>query len=158
MFGLFGFGKKEKTIAAPVAGRVLDITEVDDAVFSQKMMGDGFAVEPADGADTITAPCDGTIKLLADTLHAVAIESDGLEVLIHVGIDTVELGGQGFTALIEQGAKVSRGDALIRFDAAAIKQAGKPLTTVVALTNGAEKAKRIDKHLDETERVLTVKL
>lgn len=158
MFGLFGFGKKEKDIAAPVAGTILDITEVNDAVFSQKMMGDGFAVEPAAGADTITAPCDGTIKLLADTLHAVAIESDGLEVLIHVGIDTVELGGRGFKALTQQGAKVRRGDALIRFDAASIKKEGKPLTTIIALTNGAEKAKKIEKHLEQAERVLTVQL
>ncbi|SDG01155.1 PTS system IIA component, Glc family [Selenomonas sp. WCT3] len=158
MFGLFGFGKKEKAIASPVAGNILDITEVNDAVFSQKMMGDGFAVEPAEGADTITAPCDGTIKLLADTLHAVAIESEGLEVLIHVGIDTVELGGRGFEALTQQGAKVSRGDALIRFDAASIKQEGKPLTTIIALTNGDEKAKKIEKHLDDAQRVLTVQL
>ena len=158
MFGLFGFGKKEKDIAAPVAGTILDITEVNDAVFSQKMMGDGFAVEPAVGADTITAPCDGTIKLLADTLHAVAIESDGLEVLIHVGIDTVELGGRGFEALTQQGAKVRRGDALIRFDADSIKKEGKPLTTIIALTNGAEKAKKIEKHLEQAERVLTVQL
>lgn len=158
MFGLFGFGKKAKDIAAPVAGTILDITEVKDAVFSQKMMGDGFAVEPAEGADTITAPCDGTVKLLADTLHAVAIESDGLEVLIHVGIDTVELGGQGFAALTKQGAKVSRGDALIRFDADSIKKEGKPLTTIIALTNGAEKAKKIEKHLEQAERVLTVQL
>lgn len=158
MFGLFGFGKKEKDIAAPVAGTILDITEVNDAVFSQKMMGDGFAVEPAEGADTITAPCDGTIKLLADTLHAVAIESDGLEVLIHVGLDTVELGGRGFEALTQQGAKVHRGDALIRFDAASIKKEGKPLTTIIALTNGEEKAKKIEKHLEQSERVLTVQL
>lgn len=158
MFGLFGFGKKEKIIAAPVAGRVIDITEVEDAVFSQKMMGDGFAVEPAAGTDTITAPCDGTVKLLADTLHAVAIEADGLEVLIHVGIDTVELAGQGFCALTKQGAKVNRGDALIRFDAESIQQAGKPLTTVVVLTNGREKAKKVDKHLDKPEGVLTVQL
>lgn len=158
MFGLFGFGKKEKEIGAPVTGSILDITDVNDAVFSQKMMGDGFAVEPAEGADTVTAPCDGTVKLLADTLHAVAIESDGLEVLIHVGIDTVELGGRGFEALTQQGAKVSRGDALIRFDAESIKKEGKPLTTVIALTNGDEKAKKIEKHLDQPERVLTVQL
>lgn len=141
---MFGFGKKEKNIAAPVDGRIIDITAVEDEVFSQKLMGDGFAVEPAEGTDTIAAPCDGTVRLLADTLHAVAIDADGLEVLIHIGLDTVELGGNGFAALTQQGAKVHRGDPLIRFDADIIREEGKPLTTMVVLTNGAQKASRID--------------
>ncbi|MGO5486198.1 PTS sugar transporter subunit IIA [Selenomonas montiformis] len=155
---MFGFGKKEKNIAAPVDGRIIDITAVEDEVFSQKLMGDGFAVEPAEGADTIAAPCDGTVRLLADTLHAVAIDADGLEVLIHIGLDTVELGGKGFAALTRQGANVHRGDPLIRFDAGIIRGEGKPLTTMVVLTNGAQKASRIDKHLDRPEGVLNVRL
>ena len=68
------------------------------------------------------------------------------------------LGGRGFEALTQQGAKVRRGDALIRFDAASIKKEGKPLTTIIALTNGEEKAKKIEKHLEQSERVLTVQL
>ncbi len=157
-FYMFGFGKKKIKLAAPVAGRIIDITEVADDVFSTKMMGDGFAVEPTDGADTIVAPCDGEVTLVAKTLHAVALQAEGLEILLHVGLDTVELEGQGFRALVQAGDKVQCGTPLLHFDRAAIEAQGKKLTTMLVLTNGAEKVKRLEKHLQEPEAVLTVEM
>lgn len=155
---MFGFGKKEVKIAAPVAGKIMDITAVPDEMFSAKMMGDGFAVEPAQDADTIVAPCDGTVKLVAKTKHAVALEKDGLEILIHVGLDTVELNGEGFMALAKAGAKVKKGEPLLRFDRAVIEAAQKKITTMLVLTNGDEKAKRIDKDLAQPDCILTVRV
>lgn len=152
---MFGFGKKKHfTVAAPVEGNILDITEVADDVFSTKMMGDGFAVEPA--GDTVKAPCDGTVKLLAHTLHAVAIEREGVELLIHVGLDTVELEGKGFQALTKQGRAVKAGDPLVQFDRAAIEAAGKKLTTMLVVTNGDDKVKQMTKHLDNPAAVLDI--
>lgn len=117
---MFGFGKRKLKLAAPVAGRIIDITEVADDVFSSKMMGDGFAVEPSAEADTIVAPCDGEVTLVAKTLHAVALRADGVELLIHVGLDTVELAGEGFHALVKAGDQVRRGTPLLQFDRAAL--------------------------------------
>ena len=137
---MFGFGKKKQfTIAAPVEGKIIDITDVADDVFSTKMMGDGFAVEPA--GDTVKAPCDGMVKLLAHTLHAVAIEREGVELLIHIGLDTVELEGKGFKALTKQGAMVKAGDPLVQFDRKTIEAAGKSLTTMLVITNADKSVK-----------------
>lgn len=143
MFGLFGSKKIE--VYVPVAGKVIDITQVQDAVFSAKLLGDGFAVEPA--ADCITAPCDGTVALLAGTNHAVALEKEGVQLLIHIGLDTVELGGEGFTAHVRQNDRVKQGDKLITFDRELIKARGKQLTTMLVLTNMDEKVKHVDKDL-----------
>ena len=152
---MFGFGKKKHfTVAAPVEGQILDITDVADDVFSTKMMGDGFAVEPA--GDTVKAPCDGTVKLLAKTLHAVAIEREGVELLIHIGLDTVELDGKGFAALTQQGAKVKAGDPLVQFDRAAVEAAGKKLTTMLVVTNAGDKVKAMTKHLGDPAAVLDI--
>ncbi|WP_182187517.1 PTS glucose transporter subunit IIA [Pectinatus frisingensis] len=151
MFNLFG--KKELHIDAPVQGKIFDIDKVPDEVFSSKMMGDGFAVEPEN--DTITAPCDGVIAVLAKTKHAIAIQSkEGVQILIHIGLDTVELNGRGFTAYVEQGAGVKRGDKLITFDRDYIKNQGKPLTTMLVLTNMDEKIKKIEKNLSVSKTVL----
>ena len=139
---MFGFGKKEEVkIASPLDGKIIDITAVNDPVFADKMMGDGFAVVPSDGADTIVAPCDGKIMLVPDTRHAVAIaagDSGKLELLIHVGLDTATLGGEGFTALVSTGDSVKRGDALIKFDGALLKSKGKDATTMKLRKQGGE--------------------
>lgn len=153
---MFGFGKRKLKLAAPVAGRIIDITEVADDVFSSKMMGDGFAVEPSAEADTIVAPCDGEVTLVAKTLHAVALRADGVELLIHVGLDTVELAGAGFHALVKAGDRVRRGTPLLQFDRAALEAQGKRLTTMLVLTNEAEQVKSVEKHLDDPAAVLTV--
>ena len=153
---MFGFGKRKLKLASPVAGRIIDIAEVADDVFSSKMMGDGFAVEPSVEADTIVAPCDGEVTLVAKTLHAVALRADGVELLIHVGLDTVELAGEGFHALVKAGDQVRRGTPLLQFARAALETQGKRLTTMLVLTNEAEQVKSVEKHLDDPAAVLTV--
>ena len=153
---MFGFGKKKITVAAPVTGSLIDITDVKDEVFSSKMMGDGFAVEP-DG-DKIVAPCDGKIVLLANTLHAVALEQDGVQLLIHIGLDTVELGGKGFTAFIKNGDTVKMGDALIQFDRDYLMAQQKPLTTMVVITNMDERVKNLEKDFNNKDKVMTIQV
>ncbi|SEJ96975.1 PTS system, glucose-specific IIA component [Propionispira arboris] len=152
MFGLFN--KKKFEIYAPVLGKVIDITEVEDAVFSSKMLGDGFAVEPE--TDCILAPCDGQIVLLAGTKHAVAIEKDGVQILIHVGLDTVELNGAGFEVHIKENDSVKQGDKLITFDRNYILSQEKKLTTIVVLTNMADKVKNVVKTLEDSSGKILV--
>lgn len=153
---MFGFGKKKITVAAPVTGSLIDITDVKDEVFSSKMMGDGFAVEP-DG-DTIVAPCDGKIVLLANTLHAVALEQDGVQLLIHIGLDTVELDGKGFKPFIKNGDTVKKGDALIQFDRDYLTEQQKPLTTMVVITNMDERVKNLEKDFNNKDKVMTIQV
>ena len=155
---MFGFGRKPLVLQVPVAGRMLDITEVPDAVFSQKMMGDGFAVEPAADAAEIVAPCDSQVLLVPDTLHAIALSAHGVELLIHIGLDTAELMGQGFEALVKSGDTVRRGMPLIRFDRSAIEQQGKSLITVLVLTNMADTVKKITKDLAHSAAAMTLDL
>ena len=117
-----------------VDGKSIDLGEVNDQVFSTKMMGDGAAVVPADG--TIYAPADGEITVAYETKHAYGIKTDqGAEVLIHVGIDTVNLKGQHFTSNVTQGQKIKKGDVLGTADLEAIKQAGYDTTVMVIVTN-----------------------
>ena len=110
--GFFNFHKKTELLA-PMTGRVIPLEKVPDAVFSQKTLGEGAAIMPEDGL--VTAPCDGTIAYVPDTKHAIALTSTkGVEVLIHVGIDTVSLQGEGFDALVKEGDSVSRGQGLLQ--------------------------------------------
>ena len=100
---MFNFLKKEKntvkTLTAPVDGKVIDLSEVDDPVFAQKMMGEGIAIIPE--GNIVAAPADGTIVLIPETRHAFGMKlADGLELLVHIGLDTVNLGGEGFSALV----------------------------------------------------------
>jgi PTS system arbutin-like IIC component len=129
---------KSVGMAAVVSGRVLDITAAKDEMFSQKMMGDGVAIEPS--SDTIVAPAAGEVTMvMQDSLHAVGMRfSNGVELLIHVGIDTVKLNGEGFTLLTEQGAKVTAGTPLLKFDKQKIKAAGYDPTVMMVITNSAE--------------------
>ncbi|WP_110954462.1 PTS sugar transporter subunit IIA [Anaerosinus massiliensis] len=143
MFGFFN--KKKLETYAPITGKIIDITEVSDQVFSTKMMGDGFAIEPE--TDVVVAPCDGTVTLVAATKHAVAIESQGVQILIHIGLDTVDLQGQGFTAHVKENDVVKKGTPLITFDRDYIVAQEKPLTTMMVITNMDEKVKTIEKNL-----------
>lgn len=125
---------KTETIISPVSGEAEDISKVNDEVFSQKMMGDGAAVIPSDG--TIYAPVDGTITVAYATKHAYGLTSDdGAEVLIHVGLDTVNLKGQHFESFVEQGQKVKKGDKLGTIDLDAVKKAGYDTTVMIVVTN-----------------------
>lgn len=132
-------------LASPVAGQVIPLDEVPDAVFSGRAMGDGFAVRPTDG--TFRAPVAGTLVLLAKTLHAFAVRADnGAEILVHIGIDTVKLKGEGFTALQVQGERVEAGDPVVRVDLAAVTPKVPSMDTPVLVTNGSKFAVSIDVH------------
>lgn len=110
------FKKKRKVFYAIADGKTVAIENVPDEVFATKMMGDGIAIQPSKGQ--IYSPCDGKITMVMDnTKHAVGIENeDGIEVLIHVGLDTVNLSGEGFEAFVQVGDKVSTGELLISYD------------------------------------------
>ncbi len=123
------------TIYAPLAGAIIPLEQVPDPVFAQKMVGDGVSIDPVESI--LRAPFDGEIIQLTGTSHAVTLRSsEGLEVLIHIGIDTVLLKGQGFTALVKQGDMVKKGQPLIEFDADKVARKAKSLMTEVILTNG----------------------
>ncbi|WP_303753894.1 PTS transporter subunit IIBC [Enterococcus sp. S86.2] len=126
-----------ETIVNVADGKVLAITEVNDPVFSQKMMGDGFGVEPVNG--TVYAPVAGIVTSVFPTKHALGLLTDeGLEVLVHMGIETVDLKGAPFTVNVKEGDKVSAGDKIAQMDLAAIQKAVKQTTIIVAFTNAAE--------------------
>lgn len=136
MFGLFKKNKKEETpkLVAPVSGKVIDLSEVPDPVFAQKMAGDGVGILAT--GDTIVAPCDGELSLVFKTKHAFAMTLDnGIELLVHIGIETVSLNGEGFEQLAEQGTKVKAGTPIIKIDRAFIEGKGLSLATPVLITN-----------------------
>lgn len=129
--------KEEKEIESPLAGTVIPLSEVDDEVFASEMMGKGCAVIPEEGK--VYAPFDGKVVGLLDSHHAVGMEStDGVEVLIHVGMDTVKLNGRCFTIHVEEGEQVKKGQLLLEFDIPGIKEAGYEVTTPIIITNSDE--------------------
>ena len=134
MFGFFKRKEKENVIYSPCNGQVVPLTEVPDPVFSEKVLGDGFAVIPAEGK--IYAPTDGEVTMVFDTLHAIGLtSSQGTELLIHIGLDTVTLAGEPFTAYITAGDKVKKGDLLMEVDLDKIKTAGLNCITPVLINN-----------------------
>jgi len=140
VFGLFG-RKQPLKVVAPMKGEVKPITEVPDPVFAEKMMGDGFCVFPEIlSAAQVVSPVDGEVVNLFPTGHAVGIRtSGGLEVLVHIGIDTVKLQGKGFRILVTEGAKVTAGQPLMQVDLTAIQGDVPSLATPVVFTNLDEK-------------------
>lgn len=135
---LFG-GKKEAVakevkIYAPLSGEIVNIEDVPDVVFSEKIVGDGIAIRPT--GDTIVAPVNGTIGKIFETNHAFSIESEeGVELFVHFGIDTVELKGEGFTRLAEEGQTVKMGDPVIKFDLDLLEAKAKSVLTPVVISN-----------------------
>lgn len=128
---------KTTVIAAPVAGEIVPIEEVPDATFSEGLLGHGFAVKPEEGR--IYAPFDGTCLTIFDTLHALGLKSEsGVELLIHVGLETVDLNGAPFKAHVKSGDKIIKGQLLLEFDMDAIRAAGCPTITPVLVTNEDE--------------------
>lgn len=122
------------TLYAPLTGTVIPLEEVPDETFSAGILGQGLAIQPDD--PTVYAPFDGTVIQTVDSKHAVGLRSaDGMEVLIHVGIDTVDMNGQGFTLHCQEGDTVKRGQRLLTFDPKAIEAAGHPTVTAVLVTN-----------------------
>lgn len=122
------------SIQSPLVGHAKDLSQAQDPVFAQGVMGQGIVIEPTDGE--LLAPINGVVSAIFPTKHAIGLISDeGVELLMHIGMDTVNLNGQGFTAHVKQGDRVSVGDALISFDIEAIKAAGYPVDTPVIITN-----------------------
>ena len=130
--------KANEIILAPLTGEVKDIKECSDPVFAQEIVGKGVIIIPTEGK--VYAPVDGKISMLAETGHAVGITSDdGTELLIHIGLDTVELEGKPFDIKAENNAYVKRGDLLIEFNIDEIKAAGKEIQSPVIITNTDDK-------------------
>ncbi|WP_334596993.1 phosphoenolpyruvate--protein phosphotransferase [Pseudomonas alvandae] len=126
---------KELILSAPLSGPVLTLANVPDAVFASGAMGDGIAIDPLN--DTLYAPCDGEVIHVARTGHAVTLRADnGAELLLHLGLDTVELQGDGFSILVKEGARVSNGQALLRYDLDNVAQRCKSLVSLLVITNG----------------------
>lgn len=132
-------GAKGETIAAPVEGKVVPLSQVEDEAFSSEAMGKGLAIVPAVGK--VYAPVDGTVTTFFPTGHAIGIQSDsGAEILIHVGMDTVQLDGKGFTPKVKQDAHVKKGELLLEFDIELIKKEGYSVVTPVIITNSDDYA------------------
>ena len=137
MLGLFKGKNKGNLLHSPCNGKVVPITEVPDSTFADKILGDGFAVIPSEGK--VYAPADGEVSMVFDTLHAVTMTStQGTEILIHIGLDTVTLKGEPFTPHVVAGDKVKQGDLLMEVDLDKIKEAGKLSTVMVIETAGNE--------------------
>lgn len=138
---MFGFSKNKKSeeskefnLVAPIQGRALPLSEVADPVFSQKMAGDGVAIDPT--GDIVVAPADGELTLVFKTKHAFALTlANGAEILVHVGIDTVSLNGEGFEQLATEGTTVKAGTPILKIDRQFIKSKGFSLITPVLITN-----------------------
>ncbi|MFD2370110.1 PTS glucose transporter subunit IIA [Brevibacillus sp. GCM10020057] len=127
--------QQEVTFLAPLTGTVVPLSEVPDPVFSQKVVGDGAAIQPSEGL--LLSPIDARVTHLFPTHHAIGLTSDtGLEILIHIGIDTVKLQGKGFTPFVSVGDQVKAGDKLIQFDPAVLQESGCPTVTPIVITNG----------------------
>ena len=131
------FGKTPDGIFAPLSGRAVPITEVPDPTFAEGLLGNGIAIEPVDGKGL--APCNGTVGTMFDTGHAVTLNTEnGAEILIHVGLETVSLGGKPFKVHVKDGDKVKKGQLLMEADLEAIKAAGLPTITPVVICNSDE--------------------
>ena len=124
-------------MVSPQTGMCVSIVEMPDEVFSERILGDGIAVIPEE--NEVLSPVDGEVVQVAQTGHAFCIKSnDGVEIMIHIGVDTVELKGEGFECFVKPGDKVKKGDKLATADIKMIKEKGYPLHTAMVITNGKE--------------------
>lgn len=135
MFSIFK--KKEIVLNAPVNGKLIALEDTDDEVFNRKMMGEGVAFILEE--DILCAPCDGKITLIPATLHAFGMTTrNEAEILIHIGLDTVELQGRGFEKLVDQGTNVKKGTPIVKVDRKFMQEQGIDLTTPMVITNSAD--------------------
>ncbi len=159
--GLFSkLRKKEQPIEfiVPIKGELIEITEIPDPVFSGKMMGDGFGIKPANGE--IYAPVSGVVSSIFPTLHAIGISvNDDVEILIHFGLDTVNLRGEGFEAFVAQGDKITAGDLMLKVDVDAIVDKVPSITTPIIFTKLENKEFSVDYGNAEAKQagVITIK-
>lgn len=146
------------SILSPITGKVIPLHELKDDAFAQRALGDGVGIIPSDGH--VVSPFDGTITTLFPTLHAIGITSTtGIELLIHIGIDTVQLNGKGFTAHVKQGDSVQKGQRLLTVDLAEIEKSGFSTQTPIIITNSKDMVDIIptqQKDIKETEELITV--
>lgn len=139
MFNLF---KKKFTLFAPVTGEFIELSKVPDAVFAEKLAGDGAAIDSL--GDVFVAPADGVLTLIFRTNHAFGMTlSNGIEILVHIGMDTVELNGEGFTRIAEEGSTVKAGDPIIKINRELLNSKGCNLVTPILITN-MEKVDKIE--------------
>lgn len=135
--GLFDFLKgktsPDNVLTAFADGTVVPMEQIPDEVFSQGIMGTCCGIESDNGK--VYAPADGTVSQLTDTLHAVGLTIGDMEVLIHAGVDTVEMNGEGFTNAVREGQTVKKGDLLLTMDLEKVRTAGHPATVILAVTN-----------------------
>lgn len=124
------------TLGAPAKGTFLPMQEIPDEVFSSGVLGKCCGVDPDEGK--VYAPVDGTITQLAETLHAVGMEADGVELLLHIGVDTVEMKGDGFESKVRLNQTVKKGELLLTMDLEKIRKAGHPASVIMAVTNSDE--------------------
>ncbi|MFT8753254.1 MAG: PTS glucose transporter subunit IIA [Oenococcus oeni] len=155
MFDIF---TKKFQVVAPISGKCVRLEDVNDEVFSKKMMGDGFAIIPDPHVNIVFSPIDGKIITIPSTLHAVGLKArNGVEILVHIGLDTVNLNGYGFDSLAKTNQTVKKGDPLIRFDPIIMRNKGLDMTTMVIFTNGYEKPVDLNEnynHLVEASAIL----
>ena len=144
---MFGFLKRKvREVKAPVDGKIVALESVNDEVFSQKMVGDGVAVIPM--SNRFTAPIDGTVSKIFSTNHAYSIKSPkDLEVMVHIGLDTVALEGKGFTRVANEGDEVKAGDVIIEIDLAYITEHAKDIVTPIIISDESD-VKNIEKKLN----------
>lgn len=142
---MFGFLKrKTREIKSPVDGQIVTLESVNDEVFSTKMAGDGVAIIPM--SNVFTAPIDGIVTKIFSTNHAFSIKSTkDLEVMVHIGLDTVALGGKGFERIANEGDSVKAGDTIIRVDFAYVREQGKDIVTPIIISDESD-IKSIEKH------------
>ncbi|SCH87554.1 PTS sugar transporter subunit IIA [Romboutsia sp. Marseille-P6047] len=123
---------KTKGFYSIMDGKSIDLSQVNDEMFSNKLLGDGIAIEPT--SNTVVSPCDGEVTLVSDTKHAVGIKNeDGVEILIHIGLDTVNLKGEGFETFCKVGDKVKVGDTLVKVDRKLLKEKNIPDVTMMVI-------------------------
>ncbi len=158
-FKTLGVGARTTALSAPLSGHVIPLSEVDDQMFAKGLLGQGVAMIPTGGR--VVAPCDGKVEAIFPTGHAVAMHTvDGLDVLIHVGLDTVKLEGRHFKVNAAVGDIVERGDVLIEFDREAISAEGYDLTVPILICNSAEFASikgNIGEDVDELDQLLVAR-
>ena len=131
---MLDFLKRNFRLVAPVSGKVLDLSTVPDEIFADKMVGEGIAIDSTD--DIVVAPADGEISLIFKTNHAFGMLLDNdVEVLVHIGLDTITLGGEGFIRLAEEGQKVKAGDPILKVDRKFVTSRSCSLITPVLITN-----------------------
>lgn len=154
---MFNYFKKNMNILelySPAKGKIISLNEVNDKIFSSRMMGEGLAIQLDD--EWIIAPCDAQIVVLANTKHAVGLScSNGAEILIHIGLDTIELNGNGFKPCVNVGDKVKKGEKLIRVDKELLYKKDLDMTTPIIITNSNDFSVEIVNDLEELNLDLT---